>query len=172
VPVAPPNYTVVYVGAAPYYYSGGIYYAPTDKPADVEEYSDESLADEDPDSNYEVVAPPIGATVTELPDEAEGIHAGGELYYHFAGTWYKPFYSGADVVYVVVEEPQGAPDPRPTPGSTVDSLPAGARQTTVDGEDYYVLDDSYYKRFDADGESVYLVVGDPTEADEAEPAPE
>ena len=58
--------------------------------------------------NVAVVAPPMGASVSALPDDAKKTTVGSDTYYVYTDTWYKPFYSGSDVVYMVVGEPDGA----------------------------------------------------------------
>lgn len=74
------------------------------------------LADEFPDENFRIVEPPIGATVSLIPEDAEEKKVGEETYYVYAGTWYKPFYSGDDVVYMVTSAQEGAPaGPEGTP---------------------------------------------------------
>jgi hypothetical protein len=117
---AVPDYTtVVYVGTTPYYYSGGAYYVATDEPAPqppAEEASaaDEPMADDDPsqipmiedDHNYEVVAPPVGATVAYVPDEADEETISGKKYFEYAGTYYRPFASDGDTIYMVVDDPR------------------------------------------------------------------
>jgi hypothetical protein len=61
--------------------------------------------DEDSDPTFKVIAPPIGATVTELPEGAEKETVGDQDYFVYDDTWYQPFYSGSTAVYVVVEKP-------------------------------------------------------------------
>ena len=72
------------------------------------------LPDEYPEENFQVVAPPIGATVTMLPEDAEEKMVGKTKYFLYAETWYKPFYSGDDVVYMVSAAPEGAAAPEGT----------------------------------------------------------
>jgi len=119
--------TVVYVGATPYYYYGGTYYVHTTAPAPqppppttvnvnvnvttTEAASDAVAPPEDPpmiegDENYEVVAPPVGATVPYLPDEADEKTVNGKKYFVYEGTYYQPFASEDDTVYMVVEDPR------------------------------------------------------------------
>jgi hypothetical protein len=123
---AVPTYTtVVYVDTAPYYYANGTYYVQTDAPAepppqeaanvtasmdsaDDEHAGVESVEMTDDEENYEVVAPPVGATVPYLPDEAEEETLGGKTYFVYAETWYKPFVSDGDTIYMVVEDPRQA----------------------------------------------------------------
>ena len=59
----------------------------------------------DDDHNYQVVAPPVGATVPYLPDEADDRFINGKSYFLYEGTYYRPFVSDGDTVYVVVEDP-------------------------------------------------------------------
>ncbi len=61
----------------------------------------------DNEQNYEVVGPPLGATVPYLPEEADKKTVGSMTYYVFEGTYYQPFASGDDVIYMVVEDPEG-----------------------------------------------------------------
>jgi hypothetical protein len=84
----------VYVNGEEYGYSNGAYY---DVKLPVEEGGDPA---------FEVVAPPVGATVNSLPDGATSETVNGTAYFVYAGTYYKAFYSGNDVVYMVVENPK------------------------------------------------------------------
>ena len=43
-----------------------------------------------------------------MPDGAESKTVDGIVYFVFNDTYYRPFYSGSDVVYMVVENPEGA----------------------------------------------------------------
>ncbi len=85
------------------------------------------LADEHPEENYRVVPPPLGATVTALPEDAEEKTVGDDTFFVYAGTWYKPFYAGDDVIYMVSANPEeqapgndapaeATPEPVPTTG--------------------------------------------------------
>ena len=49
---------------------------------------------------------PVGATVKALPEDAEKVKRGDETFFKYGDTWYRPFYSGSDVVYMVTEAPQ------------------------------------------------------------------
>ena len=60
----------------------------------------------DDESNYEVVQPPVGATVPYLPEEADEKKIGGKKYFIYEGTYYRPFSSDGDTVYMVVENPK------------------------------------------------------------------
>lgn len=119
-----PTYsTVVYVGTTEYIYVGGTYYVPTTKPAEAppppdptatttasagdgeEDPSDVPMIETGDDDNYEVVAPPPGATVPYLPDEAEEKTVLDKKYFVYNGTYYRPFASDGDTVYMVVDDP-------------------------------------------------------------------
>ncbi len=59
------------------------------------------------DQNYEVVAPPVGATVPYLPEEAREETVDGRVYLVYEGTYYRPFASDGETIYMVVEDPRG-----------------------------------------------------------------
>ncbi len=50
----------------------------------------------------------MGATVPYLPDEADEQTIGGKTYYTYADTYYKPFVSDGETIYMVVEDPRSA----------------------------------------------------------------
>ena len=68
------------------------------------------------DENYEVVAPPIGATVPYIPEEADEEMIDGKEYFVFAGAYYRPFASDGETIYMVVENPKkkGSKTPKPS----------------------------------------------------------
>ena len=111
---AVPTYTtVVYAGTVPYYYAGNAYYVATDAPAAKPEIpagvvlqeSEENPPMIEDDHNYEVVEPPIGVTVTYLPDETEQKIVASTTYFLYEGTYYRAFVSDGDTIYQVVEDP-------------------------------------------------------------------
>ena len=79
----PPYYDTVYVGSTSYIYSDGIYLQPSG-------------------SSYTVVAPPIGAIVTYLPDGCTTITTDNTLYYNCSGIYYRPLFENGSTVYQVV----------------------------------------------------------------------
>jgi hypothetical protein len=114
---AVPTYTtVVYVGTTPYYYASGAYYVATSAPAPQPEIPDDAVLEEseenppmtEDDHNYEVVAPPEGATVPYLPEEAEKKTVNGKTSLLYDGTWYRPFVSEGDTIYQVVDDPSAS----------------------------------------------------------------
>jgi hypothetical protein len=107
---------VVYVGTTPYYYYGGSYYVVSTVPAqqpppqatskEAKGASSEKTPTMTDDGNsYEVVKPPIGVTVPYLPEEAKEQTIKGKKYFLSEGTYYQPFSSGGDTIYMVVEKP-------------------------------------------------------------------
>jgi hypothetical protein len=80
----PTYYSTVVVYGSSYYYSDGYYYS--------EVYSGGEVV-------YQVVPPPLGAFVTELPASCYDYYLGNELYYDCDGYFYQPQGSG----YVVVD---------------------------------------------------------------------
>jgi len=108
--------TIVYVDATPYYYYGGAYYVTSEKSAevpnltaDVRSSADGGLVEVpsmiEGESSYEVVTPPTGAVVPYLPEEAAEELAKGKRFYVYDGTYYRPFSSEGEIVYMVVENP-------------------------------------------------------------------
>jgi hypothetical protein len=84
----PPNYTTVVVSGSEYLYSDGIYVQPSG-------------------NNYIVMAPPVGAVVTYLPDGCTATNSNGVQYFECSGVVYQPFYQNGDVVFQVVSAAQG-----------------------------------------------------------------
>jgi len=60
----------------------------------------------DDEDNYEVIEPPVGATVPYLPDEADEETVEGKKYFVYDGTYYRPFASDGETIYMVVEDPR------------------------------------------------------------------
>ena len=54
---------------------------------------------------YQVIPPPIGATVWTLPNGAVDQDVNGVTYFAYGGAYYRPFYSGSSVIYEVVANP-------------------------------------------------------------------
>ncbi len=105
---------MVYVGLTPYYYYGGTYYITTTVPAQIpppqatsggEASSEKTPTMTDDEHSYEVVKAPIGATVPYLSEEAEEQTIKGKKYFHDEGTYYQPFSSEGETIYMVVENP-------------------------------------------------------------------
>jgi Family of unknown function (DUF6515) len=82
----PPSCSTVYSGSTQYMDCGGAYYSQVPQ-------------------GYQVIPPPIGATVTTLPTGAIEQNISGVVYLTFGGAYYRPFYSGSSVIYEVVANP-------------------------------------------------------------------
>ena len=111
---AVPTYTtVVYAGTTPYYYAGNAYYTATDAPAARPEIPEDVVLEESEDNppmieddhNYEVVVPPVGATVPYLPDEADERNIDGRVYFVYEDSYYRAFVSDGETIFQVVEDP-------------------------------------------------------------------
>lgn len=83
----PGGTNTVYHSGTAYYYSEGTFY-------------------ETADSGYEVVAPPPGITVNQLPQSAEIEKVGNVQYFVYNDVYYQALYGGGGVVYQVVEDPR------------------------------------------------------------------
>ena len=106
--------TVVYVGTTPYYYYGGTYYVATTQPAEPPPPKESDAAEEEvpepemteDEHNYKVIAPPTGATVPYLPEEADETSIGGKTYFVYDETYYQPFVSDGETIYMVIDDPR------------------------------------------------------------------
>jgi len=70
-------------------------------------YEEKPPAEEGAEAAYEVIEPPNGATVPYVPEGAVEKKVGDQTYFVAGTTYYKAFYSGSDVVYMVTENPEG-----------------------------------------------------------------
>ena len=52
----------------------------------------------------------VGKRVVTLPSGAETVVVRGHTYHRHAGIWYRPYYEGTTVVYVIVEDPEEEDD--------------------------------------------------------------
>lgn len=83
--ILPFGYHPFYVGNNPFYFYQGVYYRPNSN------------------GGYEVVAPPLGATVKHLPKGAKLTVINGEKYYELGGTFYQEEITSKNKLqYVVV----------------------------------------------------------------------
>lgn len=82
----PRYYDIVHAADGRYYFAQGKFYQATD-------------------SGYQVVAPPIGIEVKELPPSAEMVTVKGQQYFVYNDISYQALYSGSGIVYQVVEDP-------------------------------------------------------------------
>ena len=150
---------------SPYYYWGGTYYATSG-------------------TRYVVVDPPLGAVVYAVPAPTTVVYANSQPYYYTDGTYYVASDEEANLPeenpeYEETQEDSGQDDPEmiesdehnyevvaPPVGATVPYLPEETEKKTIDEKTYYVKDGTYYRSFASDGDTVYMVVDDPTKAGE------
>lgn len=162
--ILPFGYYPFYIGSNPYYYYQGVYYRPYD------------------DGGYEVIAPPLGATVKHLPSGAKATVINGQKYYELGGTFYQEQLDAKNKVrYVVVgtdgvintvdqdQQQQDAPDAAPNvapnqppaQGSTISQLPANSKVVVINQQKLYLAPSGiYYKEvIDANNNVTYEVAG-------------
>jgi hypothetical protein len=86
----PPDYRPYYQGGSPYYFSGGVWYAPRA-------------------GGFVVITPPVGLVIGALPLYYSTVWFGGVPYYYADNVYYtwQPDQNG----YAVVPPPDGAPPP-------------------------------------------------------------
>ena len=83
--IIPNGFLTLMVGTLPYYYYGGVYYREIDR------------------DNYEVVDPPMGAIVPELPaDDVRAVVIGGKTYFEYDNILYKTVVTSSGVQYKVI----------------------------------------------------------------------
>lgn len=154
--VLPYGYYPFYYGDFQYYYSDGLYY-------------------QFDNNQYTVVEPPIGAEITQLPENAQSIVINGQQYYELNGVYYQPVTKDdGSIVYMIAgkdgvlntsnvgddQQPQG-----PQIGDIVLQLPPDCRKIKVSGQKMYVSPDGVYyqQQTDANGNVTYKIVGLPSD---------
>lgn len=118
----------------PYYYYDGTFYEPGN-------------------DGYQVAVPPVGATVPELPQQAQQISIDGTAYYEYNGVYYLPV-TGSDgkTAYQVAGKDgvlNTGTDAKtynaaPQIGDMTDVLPEGAHPVKLDGKKYWVTPEGVY----------------------------
>lgn len=135
------------------------------------------------DRNYEVVAPPIGAKLPQLPRDAKAVTIDGIRYYELGGTYYQEnLNSNNQALYEVVgvngklntnsynqnndyqNSNQGLnnqkTDKESIEGDIVEKLPEQCRTVKLNGQTIYVSPDNIYYLQIADGNRTsYKVIG-------------
>ena len=98
------------------------------------------------DGGYRVIAPPVGASVEELPRGAIPIEQGSSTFQYSRGAFYQEQADAGG--YVVVRAPVGA---------AVPSLPPGASKVVEDGVEYMRAGGVYYKALSRRGRAEWTV---------------
>lgn len=87
VPSLPRNYDTLYDPSGRYYLSQGTFFQSAES------------------GGYQVVAPPIGIEVKQVPRNAEMVTVGNQQYFVYNDIYYQALYSGSGIIYKVVEDP-------------------------------------------------------------------
>ncbi len=146
----PFGYSRIYVGPNPYYYYEGVYYRP---------YAN---------GGYQVVAPPLHATVKNLPANARVTVIDGQKYYQVGGTFYQEEITeknklryrvvGTDGVlntgYNQEEDLHAMDDEIPALGSRYDELPVDSKVQVINQQKYFVTTNGIYYKEIIEGDRV------------------
>ncbi|WP_428328197.1 DUF6515 family protein [Mucilaginibacter sp.] len=157
--ILPFGYYPFYWGSSLYYYYGGVFYSPYD------------------DGGYQVTAPPIGAGVPSLPDNAQAIKIDGIQYYELNGVYYKETVDDKGKKIYVVAGKDGVlntgdevTDPNagvaaPQIGDVVNQLPDNCRKVSLNGKKFYVSPNGiYYEKVTGpDGNTGYRIASLPAD---------
>lgn len=146
----PCGYYSFYYDGYPYYYYNSVFYRRTE------------------DNYYEIIAPPLGAKVTSIPDNSKEVVVNGKRYYESNGTYYEQQSDeNGRVVYVVVgtdgvlnqpEAPQVVYEPQV--GDIVPQLPSNCSTVFLNGQKYHESPDNVYYQEVQDGDkTTYKIVG-------------
>lgn len=153
----PYGYNRIVVRSTPYYYNDGVYYRNSTSAAN---------------RGYEVVAPPLDASVSKLPSNASVTVIDGEKYYQVGGTFYQEeFDANNNLSYRVVgtdgvintaadasvnsEENLNAYDEAiPIVGSRYDELPAESKVQVINQQKYFVSPGGLYYKEVIEGDRI------------------
>jgi hypothetical protein len=116
-------------------------------------------------TQYQVVAPPAGATLpgTSLPADRIPVTISGTTYYLYGNTFYKRVVADGKETFVVVTKPAGL--------VSVKALPEDFEPLQKGSVLYFRSKDRYYVSYlDPGGEQLYLVADPPVGAGAAVPA--
>lgn len=150
--VLPFGYNRVFVGSNPYYYNDGVYYR---------SYQN---------GGYEVVAPPLDATVVRLPANAIVTIVDGQKYYQVGGTFYQEEIIGNNKLqYRVVgtdgvlntgsdegeyEDMNAVDEVIPALGSRYNTLPVDSKVQVINQQKYFVAPNGIYYKEVIEGNNV------------------
>ena len=135
------------------------------------------------DRNYEVVAPPIGAKLPQLPNDAKPVTIDGITYYELGGTYYQETLNNKNQALYEVVGVNGklntntnnrgnnyqnnnqslnnqTPNREPVEGDIVYILPDQCKTVTLNGQILYISPDNiYYQQISENNKVLYKVVG-------------
>jgi len=145
--VLPYGYYPFWYGPTQFYYSGGLFYQQNN-------------------SQYEVVTPPVGAEVPNLPSDANQVTINGVDYYEYKGVYYTQKENADGKTVYVVAGKDGILNTTDGPvdthniGDIINQLPEGCREVTIKNEKYFVSPDDVYYEEIVDGTNItYRVIG-------------
>ena len=155
--VLPFGYSSFYQGSNPYYYNDGVYYRPYNG------------------GGYQVVEPPLNATVNNLPSSAKATVIDGQKYYQIGGTFYQEEFNEKNkLVYRVVgtdgvlntDNGNGSPNDYnnndlnavdgaiPTIGSRYDELPQDSKVQVINQQKYFISTNGIYYKEVIEGDKI------------------
>jgi len=145
--VLPYGYYPFYFGANQFYYSGGLFYR---------QY----------ENSYEVVVPPVGAEVPNLPSDAQQVTINGQTFYEYKGVYYTQSINADGKTIYVVAGKDGVLNTSDGPvdthqiGDVINQLPEGSRAVIIKNEKYFVSpDEVYYEEVTGNNGTSYRVIG-------------
>ena len=151
--ILPIGYTSFFLGGMPYYYANSVYYRRVNE------------------NNYEVIAPPLGAKLPQLPKNARVVYIDGNKYYELDGKYYQEeLNSRNQVLYTVVGTNGSLNQPssqgnantyhEPQVGDVYNQLPEQCELVTLNGKQYYLSKSNIFYEAVRNGNGVvYKVVG-------------
>ena len=111
-------------------------------------YEDASFWQAVSTGGYVVVAPPVGAEVSSIPDKASPETEGEVTLYQFDDLFFtKDTNSSGQTIYRV--------EPNP-PEEQIDSIPSGSPSFVADQETYYYVNFAFYVEFEENGQTGYV----------------
>jgi len=156
--ILPYGFLTFNTGWGPYYYYDGFFYRP---------YANTQTQTE----QYEVVDPPMGVVVPDLPSGAKKVVIDGNTYYQKNGTFYQEVLQDNKTKYVVVGkdgelntstgDDNQDQNTAPPAEEVMATLPDGSRGVEINGQQLYVSPDGmYYQEVtNADNSRGYKIVG-------------
>ena len=111
-------------------------------------YADWSFWQAAAGGGYIVVAPPVGAEVSSIPEEAIRDEEGDVVVYQFDDLYFTQDTNDAGGTIYRVE-------PQP-PEEEVDEIPAGSPSFVADGETYHYVNYDFYVQYEENGKTGYV----------------
>ncbi|MFP5039852.1 DUF6515 family protein [Parasediminibacterium sp. JCM 36343] len=124
------------------------------------------------DDNYEVIAPPLGAKIPQLPSHAKAVMIDGKQYYECEGTYYREeLNANNQVLYTVVgvngvlnQQGGGGQQQQiyvePQIGDIVPQLPSDCKPVYLNGQQYFLSSANVFYQQVTDGNNTaYKIVG-------------